>query len=213
MIVANTKRVFFSSGFSVAVAAALAKAVAVAIVAAGVSSCGTDPVREGAATLYKRPAGQALHDTTPLRGERGALRLHRDGNEEKCSACHEGFSRGQGDVALQGEHGDITFDHGLNVLCLNCHHPENSDVYVYHDGSEIPGDEPNQLCAKCHGPHFRDFNLGVHGRMNGYWSAELGPQTRLACIQCHDPHRPAFPGIQPEPAPGLTRFSSLSPGV
>jgi hypothetical protein len=77
---------------------------------------------------------------------------------------------------------------------------------VYHDGSEIPGDQPTRLCAKCHGPHFREWEMGIHGRVNGYWEARLGPQEYLNCIDCHDPHRPRFQGIAPVSAPVLTRF-------
>lgn len=201
----NYSRRSFRSGFPTVIAGL--------VLALAAASCGSDPDTEGSAPLYKRPTGAVIHDTTPLRGEVGALRLHRDGSEAKCSSCHDGFAHGVGEAALQGEHSDLTFDHGLNLLCLNCHHPENSDAYLYHDQSEIPGDEPNRLCAKCHGPHFRDFKLGVHGRTNGYWNAKLGEQKRLACIQCHDPHRPMFPRIQPEPGPGLTRFAAQSPGV
>lgn len=183
------------------------------ILVVAATSCSKESVIEDAAPLDNKDIRALVHDITPLRGEPGPLRLHRDGDEEQCSTCHDKLSWRQGAVALAGEHRDITFDHGLNVFCLNCHHPKNSDVYVHYDGSEIPGDEPNRVCAKCHGPHFRDYGLGVHGRVNGYWNADLGEQTMLACIQCHDPHRPKFPLIRPEPPPALTRFSIDSRGV
>lgn len=156
--------------------------------------------------LYERDMSASIHDTTPVRGNPGPLRLHVDEDAYECSICHEGFSGDMGAEALEGEHANITFDHGLNLLCLNCHHPENSDVYVYHDGSEIPGDDPTQLCAKCHGPHYKEWNLGIHGRASGAWSPDRGEQSKLNCIQCHDPHRPAFQPMRPQRPPVNTRF-------
>ena len=58
-------------------------------------------------------------------------------------------------------------------------------------------DDVTLLCAKCHGPKYRDWKAGVHGRQNGYWDATKGPKEKLRCIQCHDPHKPAFPPIKP----------------
>ena len=176
------------------------------------ASCHEDPEAKAPPALYERDVSGGIHDTTPIRGERGPLRLHRDGDAYECSMCHEGFAGDLGDAALEGEHADITFDHGLNLFCINCHHPGNSDVFVHHDGSEIPGDEPTRLCAKCHGPHFREWTLDVHGRVSGHWAASQGEQTKLDCIQCHDPHRPKFPPMAPEPPPVLTRFDLDAPG-
>ena len=159
-----------------------------------------------AAPLYERDMSEGIFDTAPVRGERGPLMLRRDGDEYECSMCHDGFEGDLGAEALQGEHADIVFDHGLNLLCLNCHHPTNSDVFVYHDGSEIPGDEATRLCAKCHGPHFREWTLDVHGRVSGSWQPDSEEKKKLDCIQCHDPHRPKFQRMEPEPPPVLTRF-------
>lgn len=182
-----------------------------AVMIAATLSCSGNP--GPGASLYKRDLSSGIHDIAPVRLVRGPLRLHRAEEEQKCSACHDGYSARQAATALQGEHQDITFDHGLNLFCLNCHNPANSDTYVYHDGSEIPGDEPTRLCAKCHGPHYRDYLLGVHGRVNGYWDASLGKQTKLDCIQCHDPHQPKFQPIEPDPPPVLARFYTDSQGL
>jgi pyruvate-formate lyase-activating enzyme len=94
----------------------------------------------------------------------------------------------------------------MNLRCLNCHNPKNSDTYVNHDGTEIPSDSPTMLCAKCHGPHYREWTLGVHGRINGFWNDRSGEQKKLECVQCHDPHKPRFPVIAPQGPPPLTRF-------
>ncbi len=155
---------------------------------------------------------RTTYSVEPVRGERGPLRLHMDGDEYECSACHDGFMGMPPDKALQEQHSNITFEHGLNLFCTNCHNPGNADTYVYYDGTEIPGDEPTRLCAKCHGPHFREWSLQVHGRVNGAWDASLGAQEMLDCIQCHDPHRPKFEPMKPEAPPVMTRFDRDSQG-
>lgn len=154
---------------------------------------------------------KGIHDITPLRGERGPLRLHQDGDVYECSMCHDGFEGDLGEEALQGAHAAITFDHGRNVFCLNCHHPKNSDAYDNFRDEEIPGDQPTQLCAKCHGLHYREWRQDIHGRVNLYWDKKYGEQVKLDCIQCHDPHRPKIPSMKPEPPPVLTRFDRNAP--
>ena len=180
-------------------------------IAMGLVACAANPPAATTATLYERDTTGGIHDLSPMRGERGALRLHMDGDEFECVMCHEGFSGDLGQAALEGTHAAIEFDHGANLLCLNCHHPVNSGAYVNHDGSEIPGDEPTRLCAKCHGPHRREWERDVHGRVNRYWDQAYGEQKKLTCIECHDPHRPKFPKMKPERSPVLTRFDLASP--
>ncbi len=106
------------------------------------------------------------------------------------------------------EHQHIKLAHGNNRFCLNCHHQTNRNVFVDYDGSEIAEADVVLLCAKCHGPVYRDWQAGAHGRRNGYWKTSLGPQTRLRCIQCHDPHQPAFRPLKPLPAP---RYPARAP--
>jgi hypothetical protein len=146
------------------------------------------------------------HNTTPVRGEVRPLAFVLEGDSFACSTCHEGFEGDMGELALEDTHANITFDHGRNVRCLNCHNPENSEAYVNHDGSEIPADNPTLLCAKCHGPHYREWSLDVHGRVNTYWDDRFGEQKKLACVQCHDPHQPRFQPMVPLPPPVHTRF-------
>lgn len=184
-----------------------AAAGAMASILLGVVTACSSPDPDGPARpLYRRDMARGVFSTAPVRGERGPLQLHSDGDAFACTMCHDGFTGGAQAAALEGQHSDITFDHGANLLCLNCHHPEKPDAYVYHDGSEIPGDQPTRLCAKCHGPHFREWEMGVHGRVNGYWDPRFGEQKYLDCIQCHDPHRPRFQRLVPNPPPVLTRF-------
>lgn len=162
--------------------------------------------RESVGALYERNLSEGIHGVEAVRGAVRPLVMRQDEDEFACSMCHEGFTGDLTEAALEGAHQNIQFDHGMNLRCLNCHNPANSDTYVNHDGSEIPGDSPTMLCAKCHGPHYREWTLGVHGRINGYWSEQFGEQKKLECVQCHDPHKPRFAPIAPENPPPLTRF-------
>lgn len=140
-------------------------------------------------------------DTSPVRGEAQPLRLRRTGFEYRCSECHKTFESPKRTRPLVAEHAEIALNHGRNDYCLNCHHNENRDAYTTHDGSEIPSDQPAELCAKCHGLVHRDWLGGAHGRRNGYWNPEQGESQRLLCVQCHDPHSPKFAKLKPMPGP------------
>ncbi len=140
-------------------------------------------------------------DMSPIRGEVKPLRLRRTGFVYKCSECHSIFQTRQTQTSLVAEHEDLVLDHGANDYCLNCHHKTNRDVYTDHQGNEIPADQPARLCAKCHGPKYRDWLVGMHGRLEGTWDPTDFRSERLLCIQCHDPHQPKFPKLKPMPGP------------
>lgn len=173
-------------------------------------SCGSGPQPVEAAALYEREVHGNLFDTAPVRGELKPLRHVRSGFEYRCSECHTAIQSERHQHTFVAEHRDIKFDHGLNLYCLNCHHPTNRNAYVDHDGSEIPSDQPALLCRKCHGPTYREWELGIHGRQNGYWDTSQGTRTKLLCIQCHDPHSPRFKPMKPEPPAQRTRFEGTN---
>ncbi|GAB4209350.1 MAG: hypothetical protein OHK0013_28670 [Sandaracinaceae bacterium] len=99
-----------------------------------------------------------------------------------------------------GPHVGFTFDHGERP-CTACHDPEDLSHLRLADGSSIPVREAMQLCAQCHGPQARDFAHGTHGGMRGHWDTARGPRLRNHCVDCHDPHRPAIPVVEPMPPP------------
>ena len=135
-------------------------------------------------------------DKTPPRQTKG-LDLVKSGWTYNCMECHKLIpARWHYDRPLN-EHKDIKLDHGNNRFCLNCHHPTNRNAFVDYDGAEIAQADVVQLCAKCHGTIYRDWQAGVHGRQNGFWNAQMGERTKLRCIQCHDPHSPKFKAMQP----------------
>lgn len=171
--------------------------------------CAPDPTQAVYADLYVREVSGNVFDTTPVRGELKPLRRRRGVYEFKCSECHVSIASPLRQQPNVSEHGDIHFNHGINTNCLNCHHPQDRNNYLGYDNEVIPASEPARLCAKCHGPQYRDWEVGIHGRQNGHWDASRGEKTKLYCIQCHDPHHPAFPPMRPSPPPPYSRFTAL----
>lgn len=124
----------------------------------------------------------------------------------RCSECHKIIASPAETSRTLTQHREIQLEHGINTRCFNCHHPTNRDAFVDDYGREIPWDQPPVLCGKCHGPVYRDWQHGSHGRTNGYWDRAKGEQTRRRCIECHDPHRPSFPSLAPAPGPQTLRM-------
>ena len=184
--------------------------VLVAFAATLLVGCPSVAPEEGA--LFERQIEGNVFDSTPVRGAFGPLIYRRGSFTYRCSECHDDL-RGAVKGELKGEHREIqaVFNHGMNTICLNCHHATDRGAYVAHDGSRIAAENPAQLCAKCHGPVFREWQIGIHGRQNGYWDRTKGRRTKLLCVQCHDPHRPAFAPMRPEPAPDYSRFVKEAP--
>ena len=128
------------------------------------------------------------------------------GFEQNCNACHRLFESKTETPTNLTQHTDITFDHGMNNRCFNCHDRENRESLVLYTGELIPFHDTVRLCAQCHGPTFRDWERGVHGKTTGHWDAQYGAVTKLTCVQCHDPHAPAFPKMHPLPGPDTLRM-------
>ena len=144
------------------------------------------------------PPGDVHLDKSPPR-ETVGLDLIRNRWSYNCMECHKLLTARWHYDRLLNEHQDVQLEHGNNRFCLNCHHPTNRNAFADYDGSEIAEADVVQLCAKCHGTVYRDWNAGVHGRENGFWKAGLGEKSKLRCIQCHDPHSPRFKSMQPLP--------------
>ncbi len=103
-------------------------------------------------------------------------------------------------------HQGLSFQHG-ELACLACHHADNYDELHLADGSSLDFVDSMQLCAQCHAKRHEDYLHGAHGGMSGFWDASRGPSSRKHCIDCHDPHWPAFPKMQPTFKP-IDRFLS-----
>jgi hypothetical protein len=127
-----------------------------------------------------------------------------------CYACHEKNKPlklkldADGNVVVPKEHEDIVMAHGRhhrNNNCFNCHDETNLELLQTRDGRHLKIEESPALCGSCHGPTYRDWEAGVHGRTSGYWKRDLGSIERKVCTSCHNPHSPAFPSRQPAPGP------------
>lgn len=149
-------------------------------------------------------------DKSPPRRTRGLDLVKLDWTYN-CMDCHRLIrSRWHYDRPMN-EHKEVTLSHGNNRFCLNCHHPKNRNAFVDDDGSEIAEANVAELCGRCHGPTYRDWKAGVHGRRNGHWNTDRGIQTQLRCIQCHDPHSPAFAPVRPLPPPTYPKRAANPP--
>jgi hypothetical protein len=132
------------------------------------------------------------------------------GYEHRCNSCHRLF-RSRPDAAPRlVQHQEIILNHGMNNRCYNCHDRKDREKLVLMRGVLGTYSQATQLCAKCHGPAYRDWQNGTHGKTLGTWQ-EGENRRRLNCTECHDPHSPAYPGIVPLPAPGTLRMGDQSP--
>jgi uncharacterized CHY-type Zn-finger protein len=127
-----------------------------------------------------------------------------------CYICHEQsappklkFDEHQR-VIVPEVHANIVMGHGThnrNNHCYNCHNEANLETFHIRDGRDLPLSNSPALCGSCHGPTYRDWEAGAHGRISGYWDRTKGPAQRLLCVNCHNPHSPAIPARKPAPGP------------
>lgn len=161
---------------------------------------------------------RAFLDTSPVRvSYADLLRRKADVSDFDCYACHEKDQPtplrfdAAGQLVIPSEHENIVMGHGRhgrNNLCYNCHDEHNLLLLQARDGRELKLEESTPLCGSCHGPTYRDFDAGIHGRTSGYWDRSRGPVTRLDCVNCHNPHAPKFPSRTPAPGPHPLRPSA-----
>jgi len=138
------------------------------------------------------------------------IRLKADLSDFDCYGCHDRkrppplrFDTNL-NLIIPKEHDDIVMGHGThnrNNNCFNCHNETNLVTLQTRDGRQLKMDESPPLCGSCHGPTYRDWEAGAHGRTSGYWDRQLGPMDRKQCVSCHNPHKPPFPPRQPAPGP------------
>jgi len=157
---------------------------------------------------YNRPEGPPRLDT-------GAVDADGKPVTVSCTVCHTtkepNFARNTSedfDIFHQG----LVYDHG-HLSCLTCHNAENYDSLRLADGRTLPYPDVMNLCAQCHGKEYRDYQMGAHGGMTGYWDLSRGPRHRNNCIDCHDPHHPTFQGMMPAPGPRDRFLSSLHSAI
>ena len=184
------------------------------------------PVRVSAAQLIKDGGDTsvldcyACHDEkkkpTVPRDDAGRVQLPKDHADlifsmRNCASCHAAGKPvklemdAKGNTIIPPAHAqDLVMAHGensRNSACFNCHDPDKLNQLVTRDGTKLKLADATPLCASCHGPTYRDWEAGIHGRTSGSWNRSSGTTTRLECAACHDPHAPAFPRMIPMPGP------------
>ena len=138
------------------------------------------------------------------------IEMKADLSDFDCYACHEmGKSPTlrfdvHGNIIVPQEHSEVVMahgEHGRNNNCYNCHDEKNLLMLQARDGRQLKLEESPPLCGSCHGPIYRDWEAGAHGRTYGYWNTELGQRKRKICVDCHNPHSPKIPSRTPLPGP------------
>lgn len=167
------------------------------------------------------PVDKSFLETTPWRRTYADLvQAKEDLSDYDCYGCHEKnkpvpirFDANL-KIVLPKEHSNLVMNHGShdrNNLCYNCHNEQNLVTLQVRDGNVVKFDNIPALCGSCHGPTFRDWEAGAHGRTSGYWNRSLGGIQRLSCANCHDPHSPKIPTRQPAPGPHALRENAETP--
>ncbi len=135
------------------------------------------------------------------------------GYDRDCMDCHQIFDGARRYEDRLMQHTDIDLDHGeaLEGRCLVCHAEKDRNRLAIHGEKTVSFDEVSQLCGKCHGPAYRDWQGGMHGRTTGSWDPESGRQSRLQCTDCHHPHRPRYGQIAPLPGPNTRLMGEPHP--
>lgn len=111
-----------------------------------------------------------------------------------CSNCHTQplarLSAGRKEYERKS-HWDIELVHGsADVMnCLTCHNEYNLNELVSLTGTVILFDDSYAVCRQCHATQYADWVGGSHGKRLGGW---LPPRAMNTCVNCHNPHKPAF---------------------
>jgi hypothetical protein len=152
-----------------------------------------------------RDVDRSLFEARPWREAKTRPVYAVAGLEMHCSSCHRLFdSREFVSASRLAQHTEIVHDHIPGNRCFDCHDNESRDRLRLITGELLEFSESERLCAQCHGPLYRDWQRGTHGKRFGSWMEANG--ERLSCLQCHDPHSPAFGQMSLLPGPRTLRM-------
>mgnify|MGYP003948979523 CR=1 FL=1 len=166
------------------------------------------PLTKSAASGAEMPTGTSKltqHATTirkpvgPPQVITGLTDPHGNAVTVSCSTCHatrKPKSENKAAVDLNEFHSSLKIAHG-KISCLSCHNANDYDSLKLADGSRIEFTDVMSLCGQCHGPQMRDYEHNVHGGMTGHWDLTKGARQKNNCVDCHNPHSPQFPKMQP----------------
>lgn len=210
-----TPRPTLSAGLLAALGVALALLAALAATTPGASTASAPSPGADPAKARPRHPVRVRQPIQPPRVETGLLDARGQPITTACATCHATSKpRPETNAAEQLDefHQGLAYAHG-QLSCLSCHHADNYDRLRLADGRQLEFPDALQLCAQCHGPQYRDYQHGSHGGMTGYWDLSRGPRDRNHCVDCHDPHAPAYARVRPAFAPAPDRGHSPQTGT
>jgi len=141
------------------------------------------------------------YGTDPVRDPFAAAEMTKAGYKFNCNNCHEHIKSPKTVRKLMAEHQNIVLKHEQAMNCYTCHSREDREMLNDIYGHPVSFEESEQLCRRCHGPRYRDWKLGIHGRPHGYWDETKGERVNFSCVYCHNPHAPKFQTMKASPAP------------
>ncbi len=108
-----------------------------------------------------------------------------------CTNCHTKPLKEMKSVEVRKAHWDITLQHAAeNIMtCLTCHTETNLDTLHNLTNQTLSFNTSHEVCGQCHFTQLRDWKGGAHGKRAGGW---VLPRVLTLCVECHNPHRPAF---------------------
>jgi cytochrome c553 len=181
-------------------------ALAAVLVFGGVAACNRDQPASMRAAPGAKSGAVTIHEPAKLTSIEAPGKTDSLGRTLRvaCVTCHSVRDAGAGGrfperaSDLHEFHVGLVVDHG-KLPCLSCHVDRAGGVPKLHlaDGTEITTADAMRLCGQCHGPKLATYQRGAHGGMNGYWDLSKGGRLRNHCVDCHDPHLPAFQPSRP----------------
>jgi len=119
-----------------------------------------------------------------------------------CIDCHKGLKVNTQMRPLTQTHKDFIFNHPgfdkQNRWCYYCHHTSAFDKLTMEDGRIMDYKDSYMLCQQCHLQNYREWELGLHGRISGEWA---GAKQAMSCVNCHNSHTPAIQARAPKNPP------------
>jgi hypothetical protein len=128
-----------------------------------------------------------------------------------CNDCHAIMKPPAVSRKPIAAHEKIVLDHEQAMTCYTCHSRDDREMLNDIHGTKISFAESDQICRRCHGPRYRDWKMGIHGRPTGYWDKTKGESKNLTCVYCHNPHAPQFMPMPPSPMPRRDNFIMMTP--
>jgi hypothetical protein len=110
-----------------------------------------------------------------------------------CNKCHtkELSNMVSKDSFGKKAHWDVKLAHATEeaLTCVTCHYSSDVEYLRLNNNKKISYNKSQKVCAQCHSTQAKDWVGGAHGKKLGGWAP---PRVSNTCVNCHDPHSPAF---------------------